>query len=222
MNGHDDWLARRARSGDWMVEQAVHVWDVFGWLKGGAPRPRLRPRPPRPLRPTSSPAATSPTTTPSSSNGPTASTSRSPRAGSPRPTTPSPGSSQRVVGSRRASTSPPARVTYRDKSRPRQAIHPAPSPTPAWPCRPSSQPSARKRPAPPPVTLAEAREATADGPPRPQGGRRAPGGHARRSPVRVGLTRYGRADMMRSAGDRRAVSPANGSGTARCAREVFS
>jgi predicted dehydrogenase len=37
MNGHDDWLARRARSGDWMVEQAVHVWDIYHWLKGGPP-----------------------------------------------------------------------------------------------------------------------------------------------------------------------------------------
>ena len=40
MNGHDGWLANRARSGDWMVEQAVHVWDVFGWLKGGEPPAR--------------------------------------------------------------------------------------------------------------------------------------------------------------------------------------
>lgn len=37
MNGHDDWLASRARSGDWMVEQAVHVWDVFHWLTGSTP-----------------------------------------------------------------------------------------------------------------------------------------------------------------------------------------
>ena len=37
MNGHDRWLASRARSGDWMVEQAVHVWDVLGWLKGTPP-----------------------------------------------------------------------------------------------------------------------------------------------------------------------------------------
>lgn len=37
MNGHGDWLASRARSGDWMVEQAVHVWDVFNWLAGGPP-----------------------------------------------------------------------------------------------------------------------------------------------------------------------------------------
>ncbi|GAC1449279.1 MAG: Gfo/Idh/MocA family oxidoreductase [Isosphaeraceae bacterium] len=37
MNGHADWLSRRERSGDWMVEQAVHVWDVFHWLAGGPP-----------------------------------------------------------------------------------------------------------------------------------------------------------------------------------------
>lgn len=37
MNGHGDWLARRARSGDWMVEQAVHVWDILHWVAGGPP-----------------------------------------------------------------------------------------------------------------------------------------------------------------------------------------
>ena len=37
MNGHDDWLAQRERSGDWMVEQAVHVWDVFHWAAQGPP-----------------------------------------------------------------------------------------------------------------------------------------------------------------------------------------
>jgi predicted dehydrogenase len=37
VNGHGDWLARRARSGDWMVEQAVHVWDLFHWVAGGPP-----------------------------------------------------------------------------------------------------------------------------------------------------------------------------------------
>lgn len=37
MSGHGDWLARRERSGDWMVEQAVHVWDVFHWIAGGPP-----------------------------------------------------------------------------------------------------------------------------------------------------------------------------------------
>ena len=37
VSGHGDWLARRERSGDWMVEQAVHVWDVFRWIAGAPP-----------------------------------------------------------------------------------------------------------------------------------------------------------------------------------------
>ena len=37
VNGHQGWLGQRARSGDWMVEQAVHVWDLFQWIAGGPP-----------------------------------------------------------------------------------------------------------------------------------------------------------------------------------------
>jgi predicted dehydrogenase len=37
VNGHGGWLASRARSGDWMVEQAVHVWDVLHWVADGPP-----------------------------------------------------------------------------------------------------------------------------------------------------------------------------------------
>jgi myo-inositol 2-dehydrogenase / D-chiro-inositol 1-dehydrogenase len=37
MSGHGGWLSRRARSGDWMVEHAVHVWDILHWLKGELP-----------------------------------------------------------------------------------------------------------------------------------------------------------------------------------------
>lgn len=37
VSGHDGWLASRARSGDWMVEQAVHVWDLLLWIKGEPP-----------------------------------------------------------------------------------------------------------------------------------------------------------------------------------------
>jgi myo-inositol 2-dehydrogenase / D-chiro-inositol 1-dehydrogenase len=37
MTGHGGWLGRRDRSGDWMIEQAVHVWDVLYWLKGELP-----------------------------------------------------------------------------------------------------------------------------------------------------------------------------------------
>ena len=35
--GHDGWLGRRDRSGDWMIEQAVHVWDVLHWIEGAPP-----------------------------------------------------------------------------------------------------------------------------------------------------------------------------------------
>ena len=37
MSGHGGWLGRRDRSGDWMVEHAVHVWDIFQWFKGELP-----------------------------------------------------------------------------------------------------------------------------------------------------------------------------------------
>jgi len=35
--GHDGWLGSRRRSGDFMVEQAVHIWDVLNWIQGGRP-----------------------------------------------------------------------------------------------------------------------------------------------------------------------------------------
>ena len=50
MTGHGGWLGRRERSGDWMVEQAVHIWDVFHWIKGELAGPGQRLGPPRPLR----------------------------------------------------------------------------------------------------------------------------------------------------------------------------
>lgn len=37
VNGQNGWLARRERSGDFMLEQAVHVWDLLLWLKGEPP-----------------------------------------------------------------------------------------------------------------------------------------------------------------------------------------
>jgi predicted dehydrogenase len=37
VSGHDGWLGQRARSGDWMVEQACHVWNLFQWIQGKAP-----------------------------------------------------------------------------------------------------------------------------------------------------------------------------------------
>ena len=37
LSGHGGWLGRRDRSGDFMVEQAVHIWDVLHWLHGDLP-----------------------------------------------------------------------------------------------------------------------------------------------------------------------------------------
>lgn len=37
MMGQRGWLGRRERSGDWMVEHAVHLWDVLHWLTGSLP-----------------------------------------------------------------------------------------------------------------------------------------------------------------------------------------
>ncbi|MDX2037085.1 MAG: Gfo/Idh/MocA family oxidoreductase [Isosphaeraceae bacterium] len=35
--GQGDWLTRRERSGDWMVEQSVHVFDLFHWFLAAGP-----------------------------------------------------------------------------------------------------------------------------------------------------------------------------------------
>lgn len=37
LTGTHGWLGRRARSGDFMVEQAVHIWDVLNWFQGTLP-----------------------------------------------------------------------------------------------------------------------------------------------------------------------------------------
>lgn len=37
IDGHGGWMGSRRRSGDWMLEQAVHVWDVLHWAAKGLP-----------------------------------------------------------------------------------------------------------------------------------------------------------------------------------------
>jgi predicted dehydrogenase len=37
LTGSGGWLGQRDRSGDFMVEQAVHIWDVLHWLHGDVP-----------------------------------------------------------------------------------------------------------------------------------------------------------------------------------------
>jgi myo-inositol 2-dehydrogenase / D-chiro-inositol 1-dehydrogenase len=37
VSGHGGWLGRRDRSGDWMIEQGVHIWDVLRWFTDESP-----------------------------------------------------------------------------------------------------------------------------------------------------------------------------------------
>jgi myo-inositol 2-dehydrogenase / D-chiro-inositol 1-dehydrogenase len=37
LGGKGSWQSRAERSGDWMVEQAVHSWDVMNWVAGATP-----------------------------------------------------------------------------------------------------------------------------------------------------------------------------------------
>ena len=37
VSGHGGWLGRRDRSGDWMVEQAVHIWEFCGGSRANRP-----------------------------------------------------------------------------------------------------------------------------------------------------------------------------------------
>lgn len=36
-DGHRSWFSQRKISGDWMLEQACHTWDVFNWVTGTMP-----------------------------------------------------------------------------------------------------------------------------------------------------------------------------------------
>ena len=149
MNGHEGWLARRARSGDWMVEQAVHVWDIFGWLKGDPPA-RAFGQGRRDLFADVQPGrdVTDDYAVQLEWNdGFHVSFTQSWVAPADDAFT---GVTQRVTGKLGGLDFATGAVTYRDKSRPRQSIHPAPSPTPAWPSRASSKPSGSKVPTPRP------------------------------------------------------------------------
>jgi len=37
LGGKGHWLSRVEKSGDWMIEQAVHSWDVLNWVAGATP-----------------------------------------------------------------------------------------------------------------------------------------------------------------------------------------
>jgi predicted dehydrogenase len=160
VDGHDGWLGRRERSGDWMVEQGVHVWDVLSWMLGGPPQRAvghgrrdlfadLRPGrdvtdwyevmldwPEAEFRATFSQSWVDPADQAAT------------------------GVALRVVGTEGAVELNHGVVTYRDH-RPRRLLHPAPS-VPDTRLALAAFVSAVRAPEPPepPVSLGEAREAT--------------------------------------------------------------
>ena len=162
MNGHDNWLASRARSGDWMVEQAVHVWDIFGWLKGGPPA-RAFGQGRRDLFADVQPARD---VTDDYSvqlewdDGFHVSFTQSWVAPADDAFT---GVTQRVLGQLGGLDFSTGSVTYREKSRGRQSIHPGPQPDTRLALQGFLEAVRSDQPRPPSLTLAEAREATATG-----------------------------------------------------------
>jgi myo-inositol 2-dehydrogenase/D-chiro-inositol 1-dehydrogenase len=162
MNGHDNWLARRSRSGDWMVEQAVHVWDVFAWLKGEPPA-RAFGSGRRDLF-----ADIQPTRDVTDdyavqlewADGFHVSFHQSWVAPADDAFT---GITQRVTGRLGGIDFSNGSLTYRDKSRPRQTLHPGPQPDTRLALDNFLAAIRTREPIPPPVTLAEARDATALG-----------------------------------------------------------
>ncbi len=160
--GHGGWLGQRARSGDWMVEQAVHVWDVLHWAADDVPSHAFgsgrrnvfrRAQPGRDVTDDYSAQLVWP-------DGFTAAFSQSWVAPADEAFT---GVSLRIIGRDAGLDFATGALTYRDRKTPRLSIHPG-----AQPDTPRSLQAffdAVRSPEPllPPVSLADAREATVTG-----------------------------------------------------------
>ena len=163
MNGHDGWLADRGRSGDWMVEQAVHVWDVFAWLKGGEPPARAFGHGRRDLF-----AAVQPTRDVTDdyavnlewADGFRVAFAQTWVAPADDAFT---GITQRITGERGGLDFATGTVTYRDKGKARATLQPGPQPDTKLALAAFLLAARAEHPVAPPVTLAEARMATAIG-----------------------------------------------------------
>ncbi|CAN5620827.1 Gfo/Idh/MocA family oxidoreductase [soil metagenome] len=162
VNGSGGWLARRQRSGDWMVEQAVHVWDLFAWIAGGPPIRAhglgrrdvfAEVQPDRDV--TDHYRATL-----EWADGFHLSFVQSWVDPADDAFT---GNVQRVVGTAGGFDCGTGKVTFRDRSRPRRSIHPGNLPDTKFALQGFLDALRTESPAPPPLTLAEARDATLTG-----------------------------------------------------------
>ena len=162
VSGHGGWLGRRQRSGDWMVEQAVHVWDVFHWAAAGVPSHAFgagrrdvfrRDQPGRDVTDDYSAQLVWP-------GGFTATFSQSWAAPADEAFT---GVSLRIIGREAGFDFATGSLTHRDRKVSRQSIHPGAQPDTAGALLAFVDAARSPEPPPPPVTLGEAREATITG-----------------------------------------------------------
>lgn len=159
MNGHEGWLGRRERSGDWMVEQAVHVWDVLHWAAGGLPevahgfgrRDVFKAiQPERDVTDQYSVLLSWP-------DGFHASFTQSWNDPADEDFT---GTSLRLVGDQGGFDFGSGAATFRDRGRPRRALHAGSIPDTKLALRAFLDAARAPEPPPPPLTLVEARAAT--------------------------------------------------------------
>jgi predicted dehydrogenase len=144
-----------------MVEQAVHVWDVFHWAAGGVPshafgsgrRDVFRSQPGRDVTDDYSAQLVWP-------GGFTASFAQSWAAPADEAFT---GVSLRIIGREAGLDFATGSLTYRDRKAPRQSIHPGAQPDTARSLQAFVDAARSPEPPAPPVTLDEAREATVTG-----------------------------------------------------------
>ncbi len=159
VTGQGGWLGRRGRSGDFMVEQAVHVWDVLHWLHGELPAQVVgwgrrgffaRNDPGRDV--TDHYAADL-----QWADGFRASFVQSWIAPADMGFT---GSTFRVLGEDGGLDLGTGSLTFRDRQRPRQSIHPGPQNDTRMALLDFLTSVRADKPLPPPLTLAEATSAT--------------------------------------------------------------
>lgn len=162
VSGHRDWLAQRARSGDWMVEQAVHVWDLLSWV-AGAPPCRAYGHGRRDLFTAGQPGRDVTdhyTVALSWDSGFEASFVQSWIDPADDAFT---GIHQRVIGTGGGLDFSSGVATFRDRSKPRLAVHPGPVPDTRLALQAFLDAVRSESPVSPPVTLPEARDATLTG-----------------------------------------------------------
>jgi myo-inositol 2-dehydrogenase/D-chiro-inositol 1-dehydrogenase len=162
VGGHGGWLSRRGRSGDWMVEQAVHVWDVFHWAAGGLPTRAYgtgrrdvfaREQPGRDVTDDYQASLLW-------ADGFAVNFVQSWAAPADDGFT---GISLRVLGNEGGFDFASGALTFRDRKRPRQVLHPGAQPDTTLAVAAFLAAARAHEPVEPPVGLAEAREATVTG-----------------------------------------------------------